>query len=233
MKPLVSVITICYNDPIGLAKTIESVISQNYPRIEYIVIDGGSSNETQDILKKNKEYFNFVSSEPDKGIYDAMNKGLINSTGEWYIMMNSGDTFAFSNSVLDNIDLITSSNASWGGGGSLVKYKDGSERYYFSSPNTGVYHQQSVFVKRTIHEHYGYFIVNNSSKAWDYFFFNIIRNEPFKQTGKLVAICDGTGVSSSVDNYLHATAISYLFGTSGRHLTAIKLLLYPLYRRNK
>lgn len=76
MPPLISVVTICYNAKNDLEKTILSVLSQTYQDIEYIIIDGGSTDGTVDIIHKYSERLFYWISEPDKGIYDAMNKGI-------------------------------------------------------------------------------------------------------------------------------------------------------------
>ncbi len=89
-----SIITICRNDLAGLRLTYNSVINQSYKNYEWIVIDGNSSDGTVEFLKElNISNFNFIS-EPDKGLYDAMNKGIYRCTGDYMVFMNSGDLFA-------------------------------------------------------------------------------------------------------------------------------------------
>ena len=108
MNPLISVITVCYNAASCIEKTILSVINQTYSNIEYIIIDGGSTDGTIDIVNKYKDRISVIVSEKDKGIYDAMNKGVTYATGEWVNFMNAGDTFYNSNVVTelfkDNIE---------------------------------------------------------------------------------------------------------------------------------
>jgi glycosyltransferase involved in cell wall biosynthesis len=98
----VTVITVVYNGVKTLEGTICSVISQTHKYYEYIIIDGASSDGTLDIINKYKNNIDLCISEPDNGIYDAMNKGISYATGEWVIFMNSGDNF-FSNSILNNV----------------------------------------------------------------------------------------------------------------------------------
>ncbi len=91
MKPVISIITVVYNGKDVLPKTIESVRTQDYKHIEYIVIDGGSKDGTLDVIKNNGDVISAWSSEPDKGIYDAMNKGLKKATGDYVWFLNAGD----------------------------------------------------------------------------------------------------------------------------------------------
>ena len=98
----ISVITVCYNAISGIEKTILSVLGQSYPNIEYIVIDGASTDGTVDVLRKYSEKIAFLISEPDDGIYYAMNKGIRVAKGEWICFLNAGDVFA-GNDTLKNV----------------------------------------------------------------------------------------------------------------------------------
>lgn len=89
----ISVITINYNNLNGLEKTLRSVFEQTYQDFEFIVIDGGSQDGSRELIESYSEKFDYWVSEPDKGIYNAMNKGVARATGEYVIHMNSGDTF--------------------------------------------------------------------------------------------------------------------------------------------
>ncbi|SFB99613.1 Glycosyltransferase involved in cell wall bisynthesis [Parapedobacter composti] len=89
--PKLSVITVVYNNVRDIERTIQSVINQTYPHIEYLIIDGASTDGTVDIIKQYAKHVTRWISEPDKGIYDAMNKGLTVATGDYVLFMNSGD----------------------------------------------------------------------------------------------------------------------------------------------
>lgn len=92
-NPLVSIITVVYNGEKYLEDTIKSVMNQTYQNIEYIVIDGGSTDGTIDIIKKYEDKINYWVSEKDKGIYDALNKGLKVASGEYIAILNADDYF--------------------------------------------------------------------------------------------------------------------------------------------
>lgn len=92
-EPLISIITVVYNCEKTLENTIKSVLNQSYINIEYLIIDGNSNDGTINILKKYEDNIDFLLSEPDKGIYDAMNKGLKMAHGEYIAFLNAGDTY--------------------------------------------------------------------------------------------------------------------------------------------
>lgn len=100
--PLVTVITVVYNAKKLLEQTILSVVNQTYENIEYIIIDGGSTDGTLDIIEKYKLHITKWISEPDNGIYDAMNKGINLAKGSWLNFMNAGDSF-YSSRVLEEV----------------------------------------------------------------------------------------------------------------------------------
>lgn len=89
----ISIITVCLNSAKTIEKTIQSVISQSCSDLEYIIIDGGSTDETTSIIKKYESYITYWVSEKDNGIYDAMNKGIANATGEMIAFLNSDDWY--------------------------------------------------------------------------------------------------------------------------------------------
>lgn len=98
----VSIITIAYNSAETIEDTIKSIVTQNYSNLEYIIIDGGSTDKTLSIVDKFKDLITTIVSEPDKGIYDAMNKGVQNATGDIVGILNSDDIYA-DNKVVSRI----------------------------------------------------------------------------------------------------------------------------------
>lgn len=101
-KPKITVVTVCYNAVKEIERTMLSVLNQTYPNIEYIIIDGASTDGTVDVIKKYADRLAFWVSEPDKGIYDAMNKGIEHATGEWINFMNAGDSF-YDENIFDKV----------------------------------------------------------------------------------------------------------------------------------
>jgi len=105
--PKFTVITITYNAESVLENTIKSVASQTYQQIEYIIVDGASKDGTMEIVKKYNKYISKVVSEPDKGLYDAMNKGITMATGDYLCFLNAGDRFHENNTLQQITQSIT------------------------------------------------------------------------------------------------------------------------------
>lgn len=124
--PKLSVITAVRNNAGGVERTIKSVLEQDYPgEIEFIIIDGASTDGTINVINKYRANISCFISEPDKGVYDAMNKGIKVSTGDYVTFLNSGDTYHTSDAVslmklecIDNGNTVVYGNVS-------VKYWDG------------------------------------------------------------------------------------------------------------
>lgn len=106
--PKFSIITVTYNAESVLEDTIQSVIAQTYHNIEYIIIDGASKDTTPAIIEKYRAYVHHVISEPDKGIYDAMNKGLALATGDYLCFLNAGDSLHEDDTLLRMVQSIRS-----------------------------------------------------------------------------------------------------------------------------
>ena len=100
----VSIITVCYNSEATIRDTIESVFAQDYSDIEYITVDGGSSDGTLDIIQEYEKRIDIVISESDNGIYDAMNKGIQSATGDVIGILNSDDFFEYPSVISDVVN---------------------------------------------------------------------------------------------------------------------------------
>lgn len=100
----ISIITVCYNSEKTIRDTIESVLTQDYTNIEYIIVDGGSSDGTLDVINEYKDRIDSIVSEPDNGIYDAMNKGIQSATGDVIGILNSDDFYANPNVISEVVN---------------------------------------------------------------------------------------------------------------------------------
>lgn len=186
-KPLISIVTPSFNQAQFLEATIDSILSQNYPNLEYIIIDGGSTDGSVDIIKKHEKYLSFWCSEPDAGQYDAINKGFSHSTGEIMAWLNSDDmylpwtfkTVADIMSSLPNVEWLTTLNpATWDYYGfcsgfssvlgySLEAFLDGC---YLPLHVKGLawIQQESTFWRRSLWEKSGGCLSNNIKLAGDF-----------------------------------------------------------------
>lgn len=155
--PLISVITVNYNNQEGLKRTIESVQKQQASLFEFLVIDGGSTDKSIDIIQRYADGIDYWISEKDRGVYDAMNKGILQARGTYIIFMNSGDTFA-SSSVLGDVkgDLTTRMYDLVYGNiiyqGKTITYTPKLGLYYML--HIGISHQ-SVFIKKELFDKTG------------------------------------------------------------------------------
>lgn len=118
----ISIITVCYNSATTIEKTILSVANQTYKNIEYIIIDGNSKDNTLAIIENHENTISNWISEPDKGLYDAMNKGIDLATGDLIGILNSDDTFN-SNTVIEEIANFHTQNSIEASVGNIIQHK--------------------------------------------------------------------------------------------------------------
>ena len=153
-EPLFTVITINLNNAAGLDETICSVTAQGFSDKEYIVVDGGSTDASSDVIDAHESQIDRILSGPDRGIYDAMNKGIGLARGEWVIFLNSGDIFATSD-ALERVAARISSDAEILLGDAIVLYPDGTTRLQKAQPPEELPYgmicsHQSMLVRRTL-----------------------------------------------------------------------------------
>lgn len=127
-KPLISIITVTFNAEKVLEETIQSVIDQDYMNTEHIIIDGGSTDGTLEIIEKYADYISYWKSEPDNGLYDAMNKGIAVAKGDWLNFLNAGDNYV-DTKVLSNL-FISPINATVVYGDINVLFPDNTIKYH-------------------------------------------------------------------------------------------------------
>lgn len=128
-RPKISIVTVCRNSASTIERTIRSVISQTYADKEYIVIDGNSNDGTVDVIKKYDRYITKWVSEPDGGIYDAMNKGIAMAAGEWIHILNADDRYAGDDALAGMVQHLDPTRTNYGrmfldyGGGHVKPYE--------------------------------------------------------------------------------------------------------------
>ena len=199
----ISIITVCFNAVGVIEKTILSVISQTYNDVEYIIIDGGSTDGTLDIVKKYENYIAYWFCEPDSGIYNAMNKGVKYATGLYCNFMNAGDFF-INEKVLENIftsnrneDLISGIAQIPQGFWYPPEEKNISLFYFFKK---GFCHQ-ATFIKRQLMEEYPY--DEDLKISADLLFFimvSVFRNgTSYTRINEIVCFYDTNGISSNME----------------------------------
>lgn len=196
-----SIITINYNNKEGLRKTIESVINQSFKDFEYIIIDGGSTDGSIDVIKEYASYIDYWVSEPDKGIYNAMNKGIVQAHGEYLNFMNSGDCF-YDGNILDMVKLSLNADIVAGklyveGKGVCGIYKDD---ITLLDLFLNVLPHQSSFIKRELFEDKLYDEKYTIVSDWKFFVESLIfRNCTFANLDVIVCKFEPGGISSNND----------------------------------
>lgn len=202
-KITLSIITVNFNDNNGLIKTLECLKKQNFSSYEHIIIDANSTDGSQNTIKKyEKETSNltFWVSEPDKGIYDGMNKGIEHAKGEYVYFLNSGDI------LLDNIlQLIPFDGTQYIYGDAIVRTDLKTETWKFPDipdfiflSNNSLPHQSS-FIHRSLFKEHKYNINYRIISDWAHSIQSIILEKcSYKHLDFAISICEGTGVSSNL-----------------------------------
>lgn len=160
MKKKLSIITINYNNLDGLKRTVESVANQTWQNFEYIIIDGNSTDGSKDVIEANTHNINYCVSEPDTGIYNAMNKGIAQAKGEYVFFLNSGDDFVDSESLEYIIQYLTGEdfiyfNINQVDENNHVKVKQVPSELSFSYLYHDLPPHQSTFIKKRLFNDYG------------------------------------------------------------------------------
>jgi glycosyltransferase involved in cell wall biosynthesis len=236
-SPLISIITVVYNGKDTLEQTILSVINQTYSNIEYIIIDGGSMDGTVDIIKKYQDKIAYWVSEPDKGIYDAMNKGIEKATGELIGIINSDDWYELNcceiilqyYSVQKNVVLY-----------GLIRniIQPNVFDIYSCSPeyiDKKMPPHPTVFIPKKIYDMYGYFDISYKSCA-DYELLLRLRKKDvsFYMIEKVLAnFRFGKGRSSSFTAQREAFNMRYKYGMISRREKLLKIIGLFLFMKTK
>jgi glycosyltransferase involved in cell wall biosynthesis len=203
--PKLSIITINFNNLQGLQRTVESVVNQTWQEFEYIVIDGGSTDGSAEYIASQKDAVSYWISEPDSGIYNAMNKGIAKSTGEFLLFLNSGDHFYTPNILLENhrhlknYDLIYFDIIHVGQAFSkVVSYPS---ELVFSDLFFDTLPHQATFIKRSLFDNFG--LYDESLKIvsdWKFFILAIFKHHcSYYKVNRTLVVFYLDGLSYSLD----------------------------------
>ncbi len=194
-----SIITVNYNNKIGLQKTIDSVIYQTWKDFEWIIIDGGSTDGSRELIEKSQKVLDYWCSEPDSGVYNAMNKGIAKAKGEYLLFLNSGDTF-YDNSILQKVnelhldaDIISGQVVRMDNNQLLRVYNRNILRQLFHN----TLNHQGTFIKRSLFKDLKYNENYKVTSDWIFWLDSIIwRNANVETVDLIIAKQDMTGISS-------------------------------------
>lgn len=199
--PLVSVVTVVKNGEKYLEETIKSVINQTYTNIEYIIVDGGSTDNTLEIIQKYKNKIDYWISENDKGIYDGMNKGIDLAKGEWVIFINAGDKF-YKNNIVERIFLGKNYDVDFIYGDCKIVYNPKFSRIQRAGEIKNlwkgmVFSHQSLFTKCEVFKKYKFNINNKIGADFEFIYNCYINKYKFYNLHFPVAVNLAGGLSDS------------------------------------
>lgn len=197
-----SIITINYNNAEGLKSTIESVLAQTNKNFEYIVIDGASTDNSVSVIEQYANALDYWVSEPDQGIYEAMNKGTKAATGEFCLFLNSGDVL-YDQGVME---AVIQKNATADLQLGRLCYERGKETYTSDKPSLLTFYESTIlhpctFIKRTLLLEVPYDPTLRIVSDWKFFLeVAILKHCTYEYIEVLVALFDATGVSATNKN---------------------------------
>jgi glycosyltransferase involved in cell wall biosynthesis len=205
--PKITIITINFNNIYGLKKTIESAVSQSLTDFEYIIIDGGSIDGSTEIIKHYSDKLSWWVSEPDRGIYHAMNKGILKSTGDYILFLNSGDYFCSDNTLESCKSFIDGSCDFYSG--NLFLVSSGQRKLLSPVKEISLYYcvyegltHPNTFIRRSLYDRFGLYNEENKIVSdWEFFLIALgLNNASYKPLDVDVACFIRDGVSSGTDN---------------------------------
>jgi glycosyltransferase involved in cell wall biosynthesis len=205
-----SIITINYNDLAGLKNTVDSVTNQRWKEYEHIIIDGGSTDGSSDYIKNNAQYFSYSVSEPDKGIYNAMNKGIAKANGEYLLMLNSGDVL-HNGEVLGKVfdktnytqDIIYG-DVDRESKGVVFTESIFPDKLTFGFLRNGMISHQAVFFKRKLHNIVGLYDETLKYGAdWHFIILSVCKyNASYIHLNFKMAICSADGLTCNPSEFI-------------------------------
>lgn len=194
----ITIITVCYNSEKTIKTTLGSVANQTFEKIEHLIIDGKSTDKTISIIKE-YPHVKKIISEPDKGIYDAMNKGIKIASGEWIIFLNSGDIF-FDNFVLKKVNKLLMSNVDLLFGDTLINneflYLAKAQKVSKNISNMPFCHQ-SVLCKSSLLKKKLFNLEYHICSDFDFILNCVLSNKRFKYYPNLISTVEAGGLSDT------------------------------------
>lgn len=195
----VSIITVNLNNRRGLESTISSILSQNYQTFEWIIIDGGSTDGSKELIEQYADNISFWVSEPDGGIYSGMNKGILASNGEYLLFLNSGDCL-HNREVLNAVVPLLNGKDFYVGNidNSTMNVELKDEKDICSLLTYSSLPHQATFTRKDLFDRYGLFREDTiiASDWWVSFNALILNNATIEKIPFVIATYDGTGISS-------------------------------------
>jgi glycosyltransferase involved in cell wall biosynthesis len=235
-SPRITIATVVFNGAAGIARTLESALDQDYPNVETVVVDGASTDGTQWIVARFASAIDVFVSEPDRGIYDAMNKAIALASGQFVLFMNCGDSFA-------GPGALSAAAASLAPGIEQVVFgawdrcdADGTREHRRPSLASGLFNHQAVLYSRSLHRAFGGYVNVRGFTTADYLFFMSVVGSGSVVctcTDATVAVIDVGGISAGPQTLSQKVAVDFLFGRASRTKLLMVLAGHPTYRRAK
>jgi glycosyltransferase involved in cell wall biosynthesis len=226
--PLITVVTVVRNGEKTLEQTILSVVNQTYTNIEYIVIDGASTDGTLDIIRKYENWIDYWMSEPDEGIYDAMNKGIDLATGDYIALLNSDDWFE-NDACQTVINEIRKKKYMFYYAIARVVDADRRVLYYLGSTMENISNQspahQTCFISKEIYREEKYSIKYKSASDYDFLVRMVLKHIESKSIEAILVSYRSGGMSAGFLGQLEITKIKWKY----HYITYIEYLIRKIY----
>ena len=200
-KDLISIVTVVWNAKDLIERTILSVLGQTYDEVEFIVIDGGSTDGTLDVVRRYDTKIDYWTSEPDKGIYDAMNKGIDRAGGEWVLFLNAGDEFCDSE-VLKSVVQDIPPDAEVVYGGHQEDYEGGYRSIRTAGPISDlwkgmIFSHQAMLVKTSLIKRYKFNIASHIAADYEFIYSLYQQRRRFHRSQIVISRVLADGFSAS------------------------------------
>lgn len=202
-QPRVTVVTVTYNCVNVIERTIRNVLRQTYPNIEYIIIDGASTDGTKEVVDKYAAHLAYWMSEPDGGIYEAMNKAVAKATGEWIVFRNAGDYFFKPTTIADVMEWYNDGGEAFITGGTRTFSNDGYYDYQHSAAESDFWCRNYIshpatFIRTALQKKMPYSTDLRIAADYEFFCKVMSRYATYCCCPMMVTLFDGaTGISSS------------------------------------